>query len=98
MRFEEVIWREQFLDKIARKHRLDPGEVEEVLHGRPLVRRQERGRRKGQDLYAVYGRTDAGRHIVVFLIRKAPGVAMPISARDMTPKERRSYDATSQRT
>ncbi len=96
MRFEEVIWREQFLDKISSKHYLDPSEVEEVLHGRPLVRRQERGRRAGQDLYAVYGQTDAGRYIVVFLIRKAPRVAMPISARDMTPGERRSYEARRQ--
>lgn len=97
LRFEEVIWRDQFLEKILRKHRLDPGEVEEVLRGRPLVRRQERGRRKGQDLYVVYGLTDAGRYIVVFLIRKAPGVAMPISARDMTPRERRAYETQRRR-
>ncbi|MEE8523294.1 MAG: BrnT family toxin [Thermoanaerobaculia bacterium] len=97
MRFEEVIWREQFLDKISSKHHLDSSEVEEVLHGRPLVRRQERGHRPGQDLYVVYGQTDAGRYIVVFLIRTAPRVAMPISARDMTPRERRFYEARRQK-
>ena len=93
MRFEEVIWREQFLDKIIRKHHLDPDEVEEVLRGRPLVRRKERGRQRGQDLYAVYGQTEAGRYIVVFLIQKAARVVMPISARDMTDTERRFYEA-----
>lgn len=93
MRFEEVIWREQFLDKIIHKHQIEPGEVEEALQGKPLVRRKERGRQKGQDLYAVYGRTDAGRYVVVFLIRKAARVVMPISARDMTETERTFYEA-----
>ncbi len=93
LRFEEIIWKHQFLEKIIQKHQLYPSEVEEVLRGKPFTRRQERGRRPGQDLYSVYGRTDAGRYIVVFVIRKAPRVALPISARDMTPSERAYYAA-----
>ena len=93
MKFDEVTWREQFVDKIIRKHQVHPSEVEEMFQRRPLVRRQERGRRRGQDLYAAYGQTDAGRYIVAFIIRKAPRVALPISARDMRPKERAYYEA-----
>lgn len=93
MRFEEVIWKQQFLEKIILKHQLYPEEVEEALRGKPVVRRQERGRRPGQDLYAVYGRTNAGRYIVVFIVRKAPRVGLPISAREMTPSEKSYYAA-----
>ena len=91
MKFREVVWRHQFVEKIKNKHLLDPHEVEEVLQRRPLVRRQERGHRPGQDLYAVYGQTESGRKVVAFVIRIAPLVAMPVSARDMTSGERSYY-------
>ncbi len=97
LRFTQVIWRQQFIDKIILKHQLHPEEVEEVLRGRPLVRRQERGHRKGQDLFAVYGQTAAGRYIVVFALRKEPRVVLPISARDMTSTERSYYAAQRRR-
>ena len=62
-----------------------------MLSKNPFVRLQERGKRRGEDLYVAYGRTVAGRYIVVFIINKGDGVAMPISARDMTRKERKYY-------
>lgn len=92
MQFVEIIWRQQFLDKIVIKHQVQAWEVEEALEGRPLVRRQQRGRRRGQDLYVVYGQTEAGRYLVVFVIRKPGRAAMPISARDMTKSERSFYE------
>ena len=47
---------------------------------------------KGEDLYAAYGQTAAGRYLIVFFIHKHPTAALPISARDMSQAERRYYD------
>ena len=37
------------------------------------------------------GRTDAGRYLMVYFIWKSDARALPISARDMTDKEKRRY-------
>ena len=42
-------------------------------------------------MYVAYGRTEQGRHLVVF-IYKNDQTALPISARDMTTTERRHYE------
>ncbi|MGD1157835.1 MAG: hypothetical protein ABSA41_18705 [Terriglobia bacterium] len=46
---------------------------------------------KGAHLYVAYGQTAVGRYLVVFLIRKPRGAALPISAREMTGAERRYF-------
>ena len=91
MRLYEVIWKEKFVEKIAAKHDVSTDEVEEVLFSEPHVRLAEKGRVKDEHLYVAYGRTTAGRYLVVFFIRKRRTVALPISARDMTRSERRYY-------
>ena len=93
MRLYEVIWKERFVEKIAYKHSVTIEEVEEVLFSSPHVRKAEKGRVKGEDLYAAYGQTDAGRYLIVFFIRKRRAAALPISARDMTRPEQRYYNA-----
>ena len=92
MRLYEVIWKEQFADKIAEKHAVETDEVEDVLFGTPHVRLFDRGHVQGEDVYAAYGQTEAGRYLIVFFIRKRRIAAMPISARDMTANERRYYE------
>jgi len=91
MRLYEVIWKEIFVDKLEQKHRIMPGEVEEVLFSTPFIRRAEKGRVQGEDVYVAYGQTAAGRYLVVFFILKYQTAALPISARDMTQAERRYY-------
>lgn len=91
MRINGVLWKGQFLEKIAEKHGTSMAEVEEVLFRSPFVRRAERGKVRGEDLYAAYGQTLQGRYLVVFFIRKRGGWAMPITARSMTSAERRYY-------
>ena len=93
MKVYEVIWKERFVEKLADKHDVFTDEVEEILFSSPHVRRAEKGRIKGENLYAAYGQTEAGRYLVVFFIRKRRYAALPISARDMTPAERRYYNA-----
>ncbi len=63
MRFTEILWRQQYPEKIIHEHQVELDEVEEVLSNNPFVRLQERGRRRGEDLYIVYGQTAAGRYI-----------------------------------
>ncbi len=92
MQLYEVIWKEQFVDKIENKHQVNPDEVEQVLFSQPHVRRAQKGRVKGENLYVAYGQTDGGRYLIVFFIHKPPVSVLPISARDMTVSERRYYE------
>jgi hypothetical protein len=41
MRLNEIIWKEYFVDKIEIKHGVSTVEVEEVLFGKPHVRRAQ---------------------------------------------------------
>ena len=93
MQLYDVIWKDQFVEKLATKHGITTDEAEEVLFSEPHIRLAEKGRMKDEPLYAAYGRTAAGRYLIVFFIRKRRIAALPISARDMTPSERRYYHA-----
>jgi hypothetical protein len=86
-----VIWLQRVISKLAQKHQVDPEEVEEVFRNRPRFRRVARGRVAGEDLYSAMGPTDAGRYLIVFFIYKRSRGVLVISARDMSPKERRRY-------
>lgn len=92
MKLYEIIWKDQFIEKLETKHSVLTEEVEEVVFGKPHIRRAQKGRIKGEDLYAAYGQTDAGRYLIVFFIRKESAAALPISARDMTDSERKYYE------
>jgi uncharacterized protein len=91
MRIRNFIWLEEFEEKNIVKHHVNPAEIVEAFFNRPAFRRMEPGQRRGEDLYAVYGQTEAGRYLLVFFIRKINGDALIISARDMTLRERKLY-------
>lgn len=91
MRILGLIWLHAVVEKIAAKHGVETEEVHEVCEGRPQIRKLQRGKVEGEDLYAAYGRTDAGRLLTVIFIRKAGSRALIITARDMDAKERRQY-------
>ena len=91
MQIDEIIWQQQFVEKLAIKHGVEKTEVEEVLSNRPLFRFVSKGNRAGEDVYSAMGQTDAGRYLIVFFIRKSNRRALVISARDMTRTERRNY-------
>ena len=92
MQLHEVIWKDRFIDKIEVKHDVSTDEVEDVLFGKPHVRRAQKGHVKGEDLYIAYGRTVGGRYLMIFFIRKEQTAALPISARDMSDSERKYYE------
>lgn len=91
MRIEGVIWLRSVVDKLNIKHQVQTFEVEEALGNKPKIYRIEKGKRKGEDVYMALGKTDVGRYISIVLIHKANREALILSARDMTPKERRRH-------
>jgi uncharacterized DUF497 family protein len=91
IKITDVIWFPQFVEKIERKHGLSPEEVESALAACRRIQRIERGTVRGEHVYRALGQTEAGRYIAVFFIDKGAGRALVISARDMSPKERKHY-------
>lgn len=66
----QVIWKDQFVEKLAEKHQVSVLEAEDVLDSKPLIRKVGKGHVKGENVYAAYGQSAAGRYLVVFYIRK----------------------------
>ena len=91
MEIAELLWLDAVVDKIESKHRVTPTEVEEILSNRPRIRKMNKGRFRGEDVYRALGQTRAGRYLTVFFIYKQTKEALILSACDMDQKERRSY-------
>lgn len=91
MRYPAFLWLESVVEKIARKHQVRPEEAEEVFANQAQIRRIEKGRVEGEDLYSAFGRSRAGRYLTIFFIRKLDHRFLVVTARDMTRKERRQY-------
>jgi len=92
MKIEAFIWLHDIIDKLAFKHQVDTGEVEEVFHNRPKIRFIQKGVRKGEDVYIALGRSEAGRYLAVIFVYKKNKHALILSARDMAKKERKQYE------
>jgi uncharacterized DUF497 family protein len=88
----KIIWKDQFVEKLERKHGVSVTEAEEILGEKPHIRRMGKGRVKDEDVYAAFGQTNDGRYLIVFYIRKVSGAILPISARDMDGAERKYYE------
>jgi uncharacterized DUF497 family protein len=86
-----IIWLREVEEKLAWKHSLTCTEVEEALGSAKRFQFAELGDVDGEDLYTAKGRTDAGRYVIVFFIRKSEDEILIVSARDMTKQERRAY-------
>lgn len=69
-----------------------PHEVEEVLSGNFRIFKRESGKVEGEDLYNALGKTEAGRHLSVFFVKKLGNRALIITARNMNQRERRRYE------
>ena len=91
MQIDDVIWLDDIVEKIATKHGIETGEVEEVLLAGPEFRRGGKGKRKGEDLYYALGQTQAGRYIFIVFIRKRANRALVLTAREMSDREKRGY-------
>jgi uncharacterized DUF497 family protein len=88
----DIIWLDTVLEKLAWKHRVLPHEVEEVLSGKCRIFKKESGDVEGEDLCNALGKTEGGRYLSVFFIRKFQNKALIITARGMNRRERRKYE------
>ena len=91
MRIKEIIWKDEFVEKLATKHGVSKDEAEEVFASKPHVRKIGRGKTKGEHVYAALGQSFGGRYLIIYFIRKLTGAVLPISARDMDGGERDYY-------
>ncbi len=79
------------VEKLIGKHGVSVAEAEEVLISRPIVRRMLKGHVRSEDVYAAMTQITGGRYLIVFFVDKKRGIVLPISAREMTPAERKYY-------
>ena len=88
MRIKALIWPDDRVEHIAR-HGVTPEEVEQVCFGRPFV---QRAKSEGESpVYYVLGQSEAGRYLFCVVILFPDGNGFPVTARDMTAKEKRRY-------
>lgn len=78
-------------DKNWQKHRVSPGECEEVFFNLPLLLQDDPGHSKAEARFLVLGHTNSGRLLfIAFTVRKDK--IRVISARNMSQKERGLYE------
>jgi uncharacterized protein len=94
VKIKELIWFDDIIEKLIRKHNVNQNEVREVLTRKPHFRFIEKGHRSGENVYAAMGQTNGGRYLIVFFVYKTDKRALILSARDMTKNERRLYEKT----
>lgn len=92
MKLSGLIWLEEIVEKIERKHRVRQDEIREVLRSSSHFRFVEKGHRRGENVYSALGQTSTGRYLIVFFVRKKTEQALILSARDMTDSERKRYE------
>lgn len=92
MHIESIVCSERIEEKLEVKHGVLLREVRQVFLNRPRIRFAEDGHTEGEDVYAAFGQTFGGRYLSIFFIFKpATRIALILSARDMSAKERKSY-------
>jgi len=89
---DDIIWLDRIVEKVAWKHSVLPSEVEEVLSGNCRIFRKEKGKVEGEHLYNALGKTNSGRYLSVFFIRKLGNKALIVTARAMNSRERGRYE------
>lgn len=92
MKISALIWLEEIVEKVARKHSVSREVVRQVIMNSKHFRFVEKGHRAGENVYSALGQTEAGRYLTVFFVYKKREQALILSARDMTNAERIRYD------
>ncbi len=55
MLINQIIWKDQFVEKLEVKHGVSVTEVEDVLCFKPHIRKVGKGNVKGENVYAAFG-------------------------------------------
>lgn len=91
MEIFELTFLLNIVEKLDRKHNIQPEEIEKVFARSPKIRYVERGKCQDENIYAASGQTDSGRYLIIFFIYKQDKTALILSARDMDNAERKRY-------
>jgi uncharacterized DUF497 family protein len=91
VKISRIIWLEDIVEKIHWKHNVKEDEIIEVFDNKPKFTHKETGYMLGEDVYAAFGKTNAGRLLSIFFVYTQDQRAIIVSARDMTIKERKKY-------
>ena len=87
----EIIWLNNIIEKINKKHKVSKTEVEDVFKNKPKFRRGTKGNYIKDNVYYAFGRTYGRRLMFIVFIFKRNNEALIISARDMDNKEKSMY-------
>lgn len=68
MKISRIIWLEDIVEKLHWKHNVEENEILEVLANKPKFILKESGHKQGEDVYAAFGATDAGRLLSIFFV------------------------------
>lgn len=84
MVIKKLVWGAWNTAHVAR-HNVEPEEVEEVCRSKNLFNKWK------NKTYRVIGQTNVGRYITIFLSLRPNNSYYPVTARDSTDKERKSF-------
>ena len=85
----EVLWPADRIEHIT-NHHITPNEYEQVCFGKTLILRKKSDGKN--PVYLLLGRTKDGRYLACVIIQFPYGKGYPVTARDMTVKEKRRYN------
>ncbi len=92
MQIDYIVCSDDIEEKLIQKHHVTLREVRQALLNNPRIRFAEKGYVEGEDVYAAFSPTFGGRYLSIFFIFKPnDNIAIIISARDMSKKERKTY-------
>jgi hypothetical protein len=61
----QIIISDESKEKIWAKHQVEDSEINEIFDDRPYIEFREKGKNvKGENVYAAWGRTSAGRYLI----------------------------------
>ncbi len=63
-----------------------------MLSGKYRIFKRGSGKVEGEDLYNALGKTEEGRYLSIFFIKKLGNKVLIITARDMNQRERKRYE------
>ncbi len=92
MKIDKIVCPGNIEEKLELKHQVSAREARQILLTKPRIRFAEKGHEKGNDVYAAFGQTFAGRYLSIFFVYKPEtATAIIISGRDMSKKEKKAY-------
>jgi uncharacterized DUF497 family protein len=90
----EFDWDDGNADKNWLRHRVSQSECEQIFFNQPLVTAEDDLHSYDESRHYALGQTDAGRLLFLVYTLRNERVRV-ISARDMTPRERKEYEYAS---